>query len=1700
MLGIGTGYSYSRFPTLQSSQKNDSRCSLEDEECSDDDTQTMGREDTDTDLPLSGKPVSHFQSSDSTKKHNQTRHVTKAVVKHNLTVIKTELAKQSGNTSLQIRLKCRRSLDTIQSLLTRLDKSNSNFIDSDIQKHIPRVLGQLHDDLLSYGEPGFDDVLTEIEKAIKSVKFRTLSIKTGDSIYIGSGSASSSNFAITASRSKDSISIAQTTAIISPDSATPTLSPESAAMDLRNGVASISDGSYSSLSSVDTSEILPPEASTDTLAENMLGSGEQIEVPVSQNKRIRKSDFLAELLERSDRHELFWTLQARLGDENIISNLIAFLKSTNEEFLTVAQLSRIASDMAFFTASVRDQPWFNNTSRDKWLTAVQEIIQKFHEVLSPLMVKESLLENLQLIYGSLLDPANPDKSSISRIENMLATVKNAEGSLDKATWARISLALEDFVIILNQSQDDLDTNRLGIVNTSILAIQQISRQDWKISTISVQPDLAPLPDGISRKCQSMLDLLRLMHEVTKHFPIHECNFYISELLVDVIAFGEQPTPEKLDQIEDSLDTLLADLNIRMQGDDSLDLRFVKSNALVLKSGFDELVNDINAGTTTAPDRSIDVLRKMFSAIQPVLADTDESNHGEKIISNLLSLLAEKEELDRDLCEQICDQVEKLSANLNAEKRRRCADGTPMMFIKANVNHLRQVCRDLLAEFPEDTGVMELRSKRGFLKMLREIYFVANQSDLDMQINQRIFSLILHLRNLAIYPGEPTIHEWANISLKLEGILADISSNQQKYAREALSKKIKTEEVQPEKIHPEEVRREEMRRETLRREEARLQAVQHEASKRLAYIKKGIEHLEFVSRFAWAELARESIVDELEPYYGNIWFNPAYSNFTTTELSAGVLVGTPSAPAVNGVNLSAGIGASVRNGSVVDDEGYLGKMNQQGGSVAAGAEFGAGGASGKATYTWGKYKEWNSPRHLILATFDGIIEKYSSFRIRKIGQMGRSIVMNVPDIEDCPKIDVTHHFSRSATLGLAAAKKNEIIGFDELRDTYDSQIKNISQFFSVLQSRGKERSTSLLKTVPRTVTAKSTAAPVDSIIDAEATTTTAAFSGHLGLKVLGADASIGLGERANLAPSVNVDFTPLQTVALEIPRYNWICKTLDESSDAFKENAAKEIAKKNKGLIKKFITENDKITRKSTETRSGRIEALILQDYRLIDEDIAEKDANGNITYRAYVNYVEGIRKSKYSHIQALAIAQTQEKYRMLKQDFECYEKLQAQLKYGDATTRASIDAFHERYGARNSKTAYLFSKKDIREDCMVRMLALTAYLYTELMDLPELADGPAQLTELRTNLMELEKSIREPAFVCNRKEIEKRVCYKQSFILKTDDVRFTLSLKGLLGFISTSAVNLMSSISASVMCRLREHPNIFRDGDYIDLTLHFGQLLEHDALSSVLELTLKALRNDPKTQPVAPGFCDALTEIQNNYTAYATGLPIDRSKGGDLTWRFYNPSKFKTGYQLWHTSITAINDRMTSGKAPLPIIPGVSLTVGLSRERTTTSTKAIWYSPRTVLHFATRYVHEHAAGNGDADGNLVKMNYWDKHIKKEQEPTIKQLFRNVALELAQVRSGRPLREGGLLQQMAEINKVLGAEAADDRLALEARTKSFIAAVEIYANSTVLTEQAKYQDALKKFEAMFFEYHPHVQRHKAVYPRTPNELILETSTD
>jgi hypothetical protein len=399
---------------------------------------------------------------------------------------------------------------------------------------------------------------------------------------------------------------------------------------------------------------------------------------------------------------------------------------------------------------------------------------------------------------------------------------------------------------------------------------------------------------------------------------------------------------------------------------------------------------------------------------------------------------------------------------------------------------------------------------------------------------------------------------------------------------------------------------------------------------------------------------------------------------------------------------------------------------------------------------------------------------------------------------------------------------------------------------------------------------------------------------------------------------------------------------------------------------------------------------------------------------------------------------------------------------------------------------------------MARMLMLTACLYTDLIDLEEAADGAAQLTELRTNLIELEKSILDPDFPFDRQVVEKRISYKESFKLQTVEQRFTISLKGQMTFASSKITALMANTTLSVMHRKRYHPNIFRDGDFIDLTIRIGGLLEQDAFSTLLQQTAHGLRNDPRTCDAAQGFADSLSDIQDSYAALAAS-PLDGGKGYDLTFRFYKPSKINTGWALSQTTFTAINNLTIAAKGSIPVAPAISVTVGASHDRATTSTVFIRFSPENILPWATRYVHELAAKNVvNDDGNFAAANYWDQHIKKEQRSGIEKLFKNVAREMALVRSGENLPVGGLLEQMKEIATLFARDSAFDKYALETRTENFIIAAEAYTNSTRLTEEATYHDAIKKLEELFFEYHPHIQRHKAEYQRTPKELQLQTT--
>ncbi|MET3108714.1 hypothetical protein AAKU67_003671 [Oxalobacteraceae bacterium GrIS 2.11] len=661
-------------------------------------------------------------------------------------------------------------------------------------------------------------------------------------------------------------------------------------------------------------------------------------------------------------------------------------------------------------------------------------------------------------------------------------------------------------------------------------------------------------------------------------------------------------------------------------------------------------------------------------------------------------------------------------------------------------------------------------------------------------------------------------------------------------------------------------------------------------------------------------------------------------------------------------------------------------------------------------------------------------------------------------------DIRRFLSPEASTGISRALSDQMVHFSSLQQQYEQQQDHIAGFFSVLQSLGKPPSTQA--TNKRKVKLSDTIAmQAGEALKADISNTVVAAHGELGF---------GVTEHTKLG--FGFDGTPFQKTTLDIAKYKPICSYLSDSTDEKnRKNIKDDLANHSQVLL-------DKLFRKGG-LWAGKTEAQF-------GPSSSTSPAESTV------------KKNKA-------------RYKLLKADFEEYSRFQRQLSYGDPSTQASVNLFHEKYQTKDGE-------KIDTENCVARMLMLTGLMYSEIMDLK---DGTEDLSELKEGLKALEKTLLKPPFMCDRSKVEKLTSFKENFELTTSDRKISFSFIAAIGKVASLAFSCVGSL----LIRNRTHVHIFRSGDYIDWTVRVSGGLSTESVIAVLKKGTEVLQDTPNMQDTAKEIAGFLDQLNPDIPgADPWSMPLSEGIAYEFTCRFYKPEKFKIvppgkfHGKLEYISLVETTSSKVNPKIPFPVAPAVWLRAGLSHETSSSRLIKYWFSPNTNLAFALRYLHEFATGHGDTStgefnkkdpetDEAIAPKYW--HIlKKEQESVLKKLFQNVAAEYStysRTENGevtmQQLPLGCLLQEFDEFERVLTdklnvIELINALRQLRSKKQEFIDAARDYSEAVATSnqqQQQRYEAALKKYEALLFAYYQHVKRYKGAYPKSKTEVLLAT---
>lgn len=795
---------------------------------------------------------------------------------------------------------------------------------------------------------------------------------------------------------------------------------------------------------------------------------------------------------------------------------------------------------------------------------------------------------------------------------------------------------------------------------------------------------------------------------------------------------------------------------------------------------------------------------------------------------------------------------------------------------------------------------------------------------------------------------------------------------------------------------------------------------------LEFLKKCVGHLEFVSRVAWAELAHQAIVDDLAAYYEKLW-DFAHSDFTTTGASLGITALE---------FLTIGLGYNYRSGTVVDDEGFSGHaaLHTVEVSAKAGVDIGGFGAEGslKGSYSKGLYREWNNAKHYVADNFTQIVSTQNLAKRKILGLPGADLYKR--------------HLTRSSTLGIeegSDSTKPEMTEFQQLVENYETQKGHISQFFSVYLSTLQPSQSALPakqveQTDPAVATVAATQAMASGRIKLESSSYQACDPFKADMSVLSVKAAGVIGEFDSYASSrtdrLNVKMgagaeAAYQKVALAFVRYKSPIQKMRELHKANSDGAfGEEIGTAHQKLQTTSNTMWERLNLKWNHFAEKRIGAGVpTKSTPTMDSDMLDE--------------LQGTRLA------------------LLERDFMEYARLQRQMSYGDVTTRGSLDAFHKLYGVKN------------KEEFIACLITLNAALYSAEMQKDEGTRDAAFIGEL----VGFEKTLQSPSFTYDTTKVKKLCFFKDDAELSTSDKKLTFQVA--LPSAPDGGTQVTTSISVSVQIRKRIHHNIFRAGDYVDISIDGGIALEPDVMGYIAD----AMKKHADTRDIA------------DYLRTDNGSVLGKSfiGGQTFTIRYYKPAFFPAlGYRCLFRKFVNHKEATLGGKLPtIPVAPGVGIKLAASVDKSKTSLSSIAYSSSTFFHFALVHIHEFASEKaeysprefGDADvGQRVipESCYWNT-VKREQRAVLEKLFAGVNSE-----SEMP---GTLITELNQIHEVLAAQSgAEGELAVFGAQKArFIEAVKGFcaAGAKDKNKEALYLDAVKEMENLFILYHPHIQMWK-----------------
>ncbi len=380
------------------------------------------------------------------------------------------------------------------------------------------------------------------------------------------------------------------------------------------------------------------------------------------------------------------------------------------------------------------------------------------------------------------------------------------------------------------------------------------------------------------------------------------------------------------------------------------------------------------------------------------------------------------------------------------------------------------------------------------------------------------------------------------------------------------------------------------------------------------------------------------------------------------------------------------------------------------------------------------------------------------------------------------------------------------------------------------------------------------------------------------------------------------------------------------------------------------------------------------------------------------------------------------------QDWQHYRHLHAMHSQGHATTGATLDAFHKKYGVKNTAA------------CLRAMALLVADFYVRLQ---EGNPGPAR-EQMKSAVLKLEQDLHGSSIPNARQILEQHVVATQERKYSRSEkiAQFSIGNNS-----RTDGGNCWVKISSGVT---KDYYDSLRDGEYVTVEFTLGDVVEQNR--------------------------QVLRTISDCLSAGTTGLHADfgvdaYSSQGVYTVKYFRPAALVGLPFCRHYERRVVQtNRQFGADVPLPLAGPVSLHAGVSCAESLTQFISETPDPQTMLYFALHYMHALASGKTDKNGKVVQDSYCYR-MEREQGKVLEQLLLNFA------RHHRT--KTGLSLELDAFERTYLRSAAERATCAAARNTLLALAQRLERSGGA----EHYRAALAGFRAYLLAYFPYWQRLK-----------------